>query len=84
MRLIPTYSDEEFNQAQEKLIKEGYTWWNDNNELIDPIRTGNYPIFIIIKDKDLNLTWCPLSYVTTFYNKECRKIKLQRLAEQSI
>lgn len=84
MKLIPTYSDEEFNQAQEKLIKEGYTWWNDSNEAIKPVRASDYPIFILVDRNNKNLTWCPLEYVTTFFKKEWRKIKLERLAEKSI
>ena len=78
MRLIPTYSDDEFNNVQIELLNEGYTWYTDCNEPIKPISVCEYPIFIVVhKDKSLN--WLNEELLFEHYKQEYRKLKLNKL-----
>ena len=82
-RIIPTYSDDEFDQVQKQLIKEGYSWWDDDTGTITPMKSGIYPIFIVVDPhKKLgSLTWCGIEYVNMFFKKKWRKIKLKRICD---
>jgi len=67
------YSDEEFNQAQEQLLSEGYTWFDSVRRKI----ITDYPIVIIVSYK--YLTWCKIEFANTYLKKEWRKLKLDKL-----